>query len=253
MTNQSQRIKRNAKFISYVLGHHPDEFGLLPDENGFVKIKNLIKALQEEPGWRFLRSNHLHELMISLQPAPIEIDGLLVRATDRRQLPSLAPTAQLPKLLYSAIRRRAYPVVLEQGLQPAGEGYVMLTSAMAMAIRLGHRIDNDPVILTVQTITAQKMGANFNRYGTDLYLADAIPSGTFSGPPLARERQKPDRSAIQSKLSPPASPGSYFPDMTQLAPKELVSSQLAGKKEKKWQIERRQARKHKTSTKIWPK
>jgi putative RNA 2'-phosphotransferase len=252
MTNQSQSINRNAKFISYVLGHHPDEFGLLPDEHGFVNIKNLIKALQEEPAWRFLRSNHLHELVLSLQPAPIEIDGPLVRATDRRHLPSLTPTVQLPKLLFSAIRRRAYPVVLEKGLQPGGDGYVLLTSAMAMAIRLGHRIDNDPVILTVQTITVQKKGVNFRRYGTDLYLADAIPSGTFSGPPLARERQKPDKSAIQSELLRPASPGSYFPDIAQLAPKEPGSSQVTGKKEKKWQIERRQARKHKSNTKIWP-
>ncbi len=34
-----------AKFISYILARRPDEFGLVPDPNGFVKIKDLLKAI----------------------------------------------------------------------------------------------------------------------------------------------------------------------------------------------------------------
>ena len=34
-----------AKFIAYILGHKPDEFGLVLEKDGFVKIKEFLKAL----------------------------------------------------------------------------------------------------------------------------------------------------------------------------------------------------------------
>ena len=34
-------LKKQAKFLAYILGVHPDEFGLVPDKEGFVKIKDL--------------------------------------------------------------------------------------------------------------------------------------------------------------------------------------------------------------------
>ena len=36
--------KQLSKFISYMLGRKPAEFGLVPDQDGFVKIKEFIKA-----------------------------------------------------------------------------------------------------------------------------------------------------------------------------------------------------------------
>ena len=251
MTTHSQSIHRNAKFISYVLGHRPDEFGLIPDDQGFVTIKTLMKALQEEPGWSFIKTAHLHELIISLQPPPIEINGQLIRAVDRRQLPTLSGADQIPKLLFAAIRRRTYPVVLERGLHPAGNRYVMLTSAMTMAIRLGHRIDNDPIILTVQTMAAQEKGVSFKQYGPDLYLTDFIPNDTISRPPLAREKKKPDKPEKLMQSTPPSTPGSYFPDVARWAPNESGLSRNPARKEKAWQKERRQARKQKKRSNSW--
>ena len=33
------------KFLKYILAHHPDEFGLVPDSNGFFKIKEIFQVL----------------------------------------------------------------------------------------------------------------------------------------------------------------------------------------------------------------
>ena len=46
--------KQLAKLLNYALGRDPDEFGLVPDESGFIKIKELLKALHEEDGWKLL-------------------------------------------------------------------------------------------------------------------------------------------------------------------------------------------------------
>ena len=34
--------------MAYVLGQRPDEFGLVPDEKGFVRVKDFVKAISEE-------------------------------------------------------------------------------------------------------------------------------------------------------------------------------------------------------------
>ncbi len=33
------------KFLNYILAHHPEEFGLIPDYNGFFKIKEIFQVL----------------------------------------------------------------------------------------------------------------------------------------------------------------------------------------------------------------
>ena len=42
-----------AKFIAYILERRPDEFGLVTDKEGFVKIKELLKAITEEKEWKY--------------------------------------------------------------------------------------------------------------------------------------------------------------------------------------------------------
>jgi putative RNA 2'-phosphotransferase len=249
MSKPIQRIRSNAKIIEYVLGRNPDEFGLVLDENGFIKIKTLIQALHEDSDWRFMKASNLQELILSMDPPPVEIRGALIRATDRRHLPKIEQPSQLPKLVYSAVRRRAYPVVLEKGLGPGGDGRVILTSDHDMAVRLGRRIDNDSVILTVQTVAAQSKGVNFKQYGRALFLADSVPAGAFTGPPLPKEREKPVKAEKPAPL-PPITPGSYFPDITENG--NSAESRRRGRKEKTWQKERRQARKQKRRDKSWP-
>ena len=41
-------LKPLAKFLAYILGNRPDEFGLVPDPDGYVKIKALLKVLRHQ-------------------------------------------------------------------------------------------------------------------------------------------------------------------------------------------------------------
>jgi putative RNA 2'-phosphotransferase len=245
MTTHIHDIKRLAKFITYILGHRPDEFGLIPDGQGFVKSKSLLKAVNEEPGWRYVRLSHLHELTLSLQPSPIEMNANLIRANDRADLPGRTRPSQLPKLLFTAVRRRAYPVVLEKGIPPGGDGYIVLSGDEQMAIRLGRRMDNDPVILTVHTNASPTADIAFQQYGIGLYLAQHIPVEAFSGPPLPKERPAEASSAKPKEPAAPKTPGSYFPDPLPIKEDANSVTRRRNNKEKAWQRERRQARKQK--------
>lgn len=241
MTKSDQNTAKLAKFLEYVLARRPDEFGLIPDAQGFVRIKTLLQALHEDPEYRHVRQGQLNAIVLLEQPAPIEIQDTLVRARIRDQLPVITSPDAFPKLLYTAVRQRAYPVVHEKGIRPGGLPYIMLSPDEHTAKRLGKRVDNHPVLLTIQVAAAQAQGACFQQYGERLYLADFISPGTFSGPPLPKEK------VVAAEPKAPAlhkAPGSFFPDIT-TDKHGNAPHQRAKRNEIDWKKDRRRARKEK--------
>ena len=72
--------KKLAKLLDYILGRRPDEFGLVTDSDGFIKIKEVLKALSEEEGLTYVRRAHLDEILITLPDPLIEIADNSIRA-----------------------------------------------------------------------------------------------------------------------------------------------------------------------------
>ncbi len=246
MANPSAQIKKLAKFLSYVLARRPDEFGLLVDEDGFVPIKTLLQALHEEEGWRHVRMAHLNELMMTLRPAPFELEAKRIRAKDRSQIPHVEPPGPLPKLLYTAIRRRAHAAVMQKGLRTSGGSQILLSSQRAMAKRLGRRMDNQPVILTVQVANSMDKGASYQQYGRHLYLATEIATGTFSGPAPPKDRPEPAPTKSDKVPAEAGTPGSYFPDPASFQNLPNKAAHSKRRKEADWKKERRLQRRHKS-------
>lgn len=214
-----QSLKKLAKFVSYVLGTKPDEFGLIPDTNGFVKIKDLLKAVNEEEGWRNIRRAGINEVMISLPNSPIEIKDNLIRAKNRENIPKPVPAENLPKLLYTCLRQKAHPVVLDKGIFPLGASPdVVLFSEKKLALRIGKRIDQSPLLLTIQVQWSQQMGVEFKQFGKSLFLARSIPVGGFTAPPLPKDKTDDLKKEIKKQEPKPKTPGSYFPEF--ISPEE---------------------------------
>ena len=44
-----RKVTNLSRLMSYVLGNRPDEFGLVPDKEGYITVKELLKAINEEP------------------------------------------------------------------------------------------------------------------------------------------------------------------------------------------------------------
>jgi putative RNA 2'-phosphotransferase len=235
-----KNTQKLAKFLSYVLGRRPDEFGLVPEDQGYFKIKDLLKAINIEDGWRHIRMAHLNEVSLTVVPSPIEINGKRIRAHDRSQSPQITYAEQLPKLLYIAVRNRAYPVINEKGLHAGDQGYLVLSSDAQIAKRMGQRRDQHPVMLTVQVARSTEMGTQYQKFGENLYLTDLLLPNTFSGPPLPKEKHAPAQSKKASEPVVAKTPGSYFPDL--LPPNE---PKRLRRKEVEWKKDRRRARKHK--------
>ncbi len=215
-----------AKMLAYVLGRQPDEFGLIPDADGFIKIKDLLKALHEEDGWGYVSEFHLREVLLTVPAPAFEIEAHRIRAHKRLVPIAESATERPPKLLYAHVRRRAYPWVHANGIHPSSQAQVVLASQRDLAERLGRRIDPDAVILTVNVCAAQEHGVAFARFGAALFLADQIPAGCFSGPPLPaeppQEGRQPRRPGSSSDRLPTA--GGFAMDIEKAAASQVPES-----------------------------
>ena len=215
--SKQRSAKQLAKFIDYILSRRPDEFGLVADEHGFVKIKELIKAINEEEGFRYVRRSHLNEILVSLPDHAFEIIDKEIRSKTRDQLPQHTSATVAPKLLFTCVRQKAYPHVIAKGIRPTGFSQIILSSDRKMAERIGKRIDRTPILITINVHQSQTNGVVFFQAGETLYLADFIPEGCFTGPALPKEKPGTDKSTPKEKPARPQTPGSFLMNIQQPA------------------------------------
>ncbi len=238
-------LKKQAKFLTYILGIRPDEFGLVPDKEGYVKIKDLIKAVNEEDGWRSFRQATINEMVVSLPDPPLDINDKRIRARERQQLPKRVSPEILPKLLYTCVRPKALAVILDKGILPMGRRHVILSADKDMAERIGKRIDRSPALLTVNVDIAVRMGTLILQAGKTLFLARSIAVGCFTSPPLPKESRVVKPKAPVKIKERDKFPGSFFPDLTEpvetVEPKKLTRKQRR-EKDIEWKKSRKQTR-----------
>ena len=238
-----------AKLITYIIGRHPDEFGLVTDPEGFVKIKDLLKVMHEEAGWRHVRRQDLNEILVSLVPPPIEIRENLVRAARREYLPEKTRVHEPPKILYTCVRRRAYPAVAGGEALAAAGAPLVLSADKGMAEKIGRRSDAAPVLLTVQAQEAQGRGVVFYRFGELIYLTRSIPGDCFAGPPLPK--QKPEAAPKKAvEKAAPRHPGSYMVDLGEDQINRKRPDRRRGSEKTSWKSERKKLKRQRD--KIWP-
>jgi putative RNA 2'-phosphotransferase len=240
------RAEGLGRFLVYVLGHRPDEFGLVPDGEGFVPSKELIQALHEEEAWRYVRQSHIHEILLGDDRDRFESREGGIRSIDRRWRLDLRDEAPSPpKILFTPIRRRAHPVVMEKGLKGGEDRPLVLSADKDMALRIGRRRDQAPVLLEIMAGTASEKGIRFYPFG-DLFLTSQIPARFIAGPPAPKETaesgKEKDRTGHTSIPKGPVAPtpGTFILDPSR-DPDRYRKGR--GKKPKGWKEAARKMRK----------
>jgi putative RNA 2'-phosphotransferase len=240
MSRLPRRLESLARMLIYMLGHRPDEFGLVPAADGFIPLKQLLAALAAEPGWGFVRRHHLEEVAGLSQPPPFEIQGDRIRARHPGPAPRRRPAGQsLPSLLYLAIPAKAHPRVWEEGLKPPPAQELVLTSTPEAALKMGGR-RGAAVLVTIRAQAAARAGVSFKSYGEELFLAPPLPREFLQmpAPPPSKEKPKPAQPA-----RPPAIPGALIMDLSEIiqgaAPKPRKykgePAWKAGARKKEWE------------------
>jgi len=249
---QQKQIKQFAKFSAYVLGRHPDEFGLVLDENGYIKIKEFIQAVTETDGWRHIRNSHINDMMLMFNNPPIEIDDKRIRAKDRGRLSPPIVCDLPPKLLYACIKHKSYLSVLDNGVHPTAHARIICCKDREMAQKIGRRRDNQPIVLTVHARKMVDQGLAFHHAGDMLYLTDIIPTDCFTGPPLPKKipvvkktSKKKDAAEAYKKQ---AQAGTFSLSMNDPAEKKFKTRKK--EKDSSWKNNKKRIRKEKKHA--WP-
>lgn len=245
MPKKTQMKTHNlARFMLYVLGHRPDEFGLVPDEEGFVPYKELLWAFHEEPGWGYVRKGHINEVLLGHDRTLFQAREDTIRALDRRWHFDLENPAQsLPNILFVGVRRRAHSNVMEKGLATAQGRHLVLSPDRDMAMRIGRRRDQKPVLLEISTRSVSEAGIALNPFG-NLFIANEVPAEAITGPPVPKK----DIEATQKKVGdipdkrPDFETGTFVLDVNR---DPDPSRQAKGKKRKGWKEEARKIRRGK--------
>jgi len=242
--SKKNRIKTDnlGRLMIYILGHRPDEFGLVPDRDGFVTYKELLWAIHEEQGWGYVRQGHINEVMLGRDRTLFQAEDNRIRVLESRRHLDLETVSQsLPKVLFIAVRRRAHPHVMEKGLRSNEGEYLLLAPEKEMAMRIGRRRDQKPVLLKIMASSAHKEGNSFYAFG-DLFLTTEIQSKYISGPPVSKETLKtPGEEREKKRERPPDFKAGTFVLDIKRGPEPYHSSR--GKKRRGWKEEARGLRK----------
>jgi len=240
-----KKVTQLSRFLQYMLGRRPDEFGLVVDDDGFLPLNDVLKVLHGE-GWPHVRRNHLESLDFHLGKPTLEIQAHLLRARDRTQLVRHRDAADLPKVLHAPIRRRAYEAVMQHGLRPRGHtGRVVLFADPSWALKAGRRHDPQPVIVTVNVQAATDAGCLFRQFGETIFLTDRLPPACCRLPRPPKIRRPPEADQ-PSPASAPKTPGSFILSGDPFA--DQPSGKPSGarrNRSKDWKKERRRARRWK--------
>ena len=232
--------------LCYVLGVAPDEFGLVPDGEGWVSVKELIKALGDQQGWQGVRASMVEDTARRLAPKDLQLAENKIRCLSR-QPPRPHYGVEPPGHLYLGLRPRAWPVVRQRGLLAGESGPLVLCADEESALTLGRRKDPEPVLITVQARQAAGQGVIFALLGERLYLCDWVPPDCLLGPPVVehipekKPAPRPDEERTKGRRppAPGAMPGSFFITAEDV---EKPYARKGLKKEIAWKKERRRGR-----------
>jgi len=211
------------KLLLAMLARNPAEFRLVSTGGGWIKIKDIHKALQEERLFTHLTPGQIEQYLLIYRPDGLEISEKWVRAVPEALHADIFdyPETRPPRILYLPIRPKASVRVEEHGIAASRESrWLVLSASMDTALLLGKRFHDNPVICKVMAGKAHDSGAVFRFAGADLYLVERLEQRWLEVPKVHREIKRAGRASEPSRgpmsgqtCEPGFHPGPPLPDI----------------------------------------
>ncbi len=173
-----------------MLARNPASFLLIGDLGGWIRIKDIHKALMEEKLFPAMTPARIEQHLRLFAPEGFEISGKMVRALPGVQANGLfdyQPSSP-PPMLFAAIRPKALRHVTSSGLFASEGGRrIVLFSSRKNALVFGKRFHPRPVICKIIASQAGQNGVTFFYAGSGVYLADKIDTQWLILPEVKEE------------------------------------------------------------------
>ena len=169
---------RLSKFLSLVLRHRPDDYGLAMDEQGFVDFESLIDVLVAEDIVAETAEQDVLELVEGSERRRFQVDGGRIRALygHSARIHLAYPPDDPPDQLWHGTTPEHAAQVRHEGLHPAGRAFVHLSSTEEEARAVGSRHTDHPVLVRIDTQVARRSGITFHQATDLIWLCPSLPS-----------------------------------------------------------------------------
>jgi len=166
---------RVSKLMAYILRHSPEEFGLKPDEEGFVPLEELVNALRRV--YPDVTGDFVRKIVENDPKGRYEIRGDKIRA---RYGHSFEVTLnheedRETKILYHGTPRRNLERILREGLKPMKRQFVHLTTSRKEAFETGRRHGKDVVLLIIDADCLRRKGLKVYKAGKNVRTIREVP------------------------------------------------------------------------------
>lgn len=166
-----------SKTVSYALRHAPWEYELEMDGEGWVSIKQLLRALHTKDEFKNITQNDLVMMINQSDKKRHEIKNDKIRAFYGHSIPMrITKNKKMPPdVLYHGTARRFMENIKQNGLLPMSRQYVHLSADIETATKVGCRHDTRPCILEIDAKKAYHDGVGFYHGNEKVWLANQIP------------------------------------------------------------------------------
>lgn len=169
---------RLSKTVSHALRHEPWIYELEVDDEGWVRVDELLVALRTvDESWLALDEHAIDQLIRRFEKKRHELKDGRIRAIYGHSLPGklMRLRSQPPPVLFHGTGTDSISLIQVGGLLPMKRQFVHLSSDRETAIDVGRRKAKAPVILEIAAGHAAAVGVKFYLGNQHVWLADEIP------------------------------------------------------------------------------
>jgi putative RNA 2'-phosphotransferase len=183
MIMSADKLIALSKFTSFVLRHKPQNFGLFPDQFGFVGMEDLLNVLKNRYGR--LQSSDIERVVQDCPKKRFEIKGEKIRARYGHSIDVVIDTkpSPPPDNLYHGTSPAMKDSIMTKGIQPMRRKYVHLSKTREEALQVGKRKSKNPIVFVVKAKEAHQRGVKF--YDMGVVVLTEMVSAEFIQPPTS--------------------------------------------------------------------
>jgi putative RNA 2'-phosphotransferase len=165
-----------SRLLSYILRHNPQEFGLTLDNQGWVKVDDLLKSIWYKK--QLIPFEDLKEVVANCEKQRFSFDETRtkIRANQGHsvEVDIEYKKEEPPEFLYHGTATKNISSIHKEGIKRMERRHVHLCKEKETAFKVGKR-HGTPVICVVQSKKMFKDGITFYLTANKIWLVDHVP------------------------------------------------------------------------------
>lgn len=172
---QRVNLTKLSRYISFVLRHHPEEIGATVDEQGWMKVDELLHGMQAKG--KYINRTILENIVLTdeKQRYHYNEDHTKIRAAQGHSIPVYIDMESKvpPHYLYHGTSKQNYEKIKETKIKKMNRLYVHLSKDVTTACQVGKR-HGIPVVLVLDTKAMLQDGYQFYVAANGVWLCDDV-------------------------------------------------------------------------------